>query len=196
MKFRARIAVQGVGLVASISGLPACEVEAQADADATSATADTGSDTAASGCPGETPMAFDVAVQGSTATAGWAADLTSWYKLSEVACDPFGTDYPPPFQVYALAIPAKSDWDVVVTPDAGVDVSLVTWMQGGNDYTCAPTRGIGVVTCDVSNIAQAGAEERVRLHATTNPYRVLILVATPPGGQKGGFTLRAMAHLP
>jgi len=147
-------------------------------------------------CPGEQSIAFDTPVVGQTSAQGWSADLTSWYRRSDVACDPFGTDYPPPFQVYSLTIPPKSDWDVVATPEPGVDVSLVTWQQGAADTTCSPLRGVGVVSCDVANKQPAAGAERIRLNAANNPYHVVILVTTPPGGAAGGFTLRVVTHQP
>lgn len=160
---------------------------------ATEAAPDAVVDAAAEGCPTETEIAFDTEVMGTTGE-GWDMNLSDWFDNSDVACDPFGTDYPPPFRVYSLPMPAQSDWDVVATPMAGTDVSLVAWTQGADDRSCRPERGIRVVSCEVSNGGMAGAEERVRLNAVQNPFRLVILVATPPGGTPGAFRVRVVPH--
>ncbi len=162
------------------------------------ATTDGGTDTPASssgGCPTQTEIALNSAVRGSTA-AGWGQSLTSWFAQSNVACAPatMSASYPAPFAVFSLQQPRTTDWDVVVTPDSGVDVNVVAWQQSSTDGSCFPSRGVGVVTCEVSGHAGPAGAESVRLQATTNPYRMVILVTTPQGGTRGGFSLVVRNH--
>ncbi len=147
------------------------------------------------GCPTQTEIAFATATRGTTG-AGWSEDLSGWFAHSDVACVPgtMASSYPAPFTVFSLQQPRTSDWDIVVTPDSGVDVNVVAWQQSATDASCYPTRGIGVVTCEVAGRAAAGAAESVRLQATTNPYQIVILVTTPEGGTPGGFSLAVNAH--
>lgn len=144
-------------------------------------------------CPGETTIAFDTTVRGTTGE-GWNAEISGWFDNSDVACTPWGGDYPPPYRVYSLTIPDHSDWDIVVRPDPGVDVALVSWMRGLSFPGCNPLEGTSVVTCEVSNFEGAGGEEWTWLNAVNNPYHVVILVSTPPGGTPGGFELRVVNH--
>ena len=162
------------------------------------ATADGGVDAstpATGGCPTQSEIAFNAAVRGSTG-AGWGSNLTSWFAQSNVACVPatMSASYPAPFAVFSLPQPRTTDWDVVVTPDSGVDVNVIAWQQSATDASCFPSRGIGVVTCEAGGRAGAGGAESVRLQATTNPYRVVILVTTPQGATRGGFSIVVRNH--
>ena len=146
---------------------------------------------AVAGCPTQTEIVFNSPTRGTT-TVGWTEDLTRWFAQSNVACAPatMSARFPAPFAVFSLPVPRASDWDVVVTPDAGVDVNLITWLQSPTDTSCYPTRGIGVVSCDYStSMGGPGAAETTRVNATTNPYRLVILVTTPQGGTRGGFSV-------
>ena len=140
-------------------------------------------------CPGETELSFGTPVTGTTLGGGWDFELLSWADNGNVACYA-GTqadEYPSPYQVYAIDMPAPSGWDVVLTPESGVDVSLVAWQEGPTG--CAPIQESGVRTCEASNRLGSESEERVSFVAINNDYRVVILVATPVGGARGGFTL-------
>jgi hypothetical protein len=86
---------------------------------------DPGTEGEGGSCPGEMPIEFDTIVSGSTADPGWNAEIGDWFDNSDVACTPWGGDYPAPYQVYSIEIPPSSDWDVVVRPEAGVDVGVV-----------------------------------------------------------------------
>lgn len=146
---------------------------------------------AVAGCPTQTEIVFNSPARGTT-TVGWTEDLTRWFAQSNVACAPatMSARFPAPFAVFSLPVPRASDWDVVVTPDAGVDVNLITWLQSPTDTSCYPTRGIGVVSCDYStSMGGPGVAETTRVNATTNPYRLVILVTTPQGGTRGGFSV-------
>lgn len=158
---------------------------------------DGGTDTPAAtgGCPTQTEIAFNSAVRGSTG-AGWGQSLTSWFAQSNVACAPatMSASYPAPFAVFSLQQPRTTDWDVVVTPDSGVDINVVAWQQSSTDGSCFPSRGVGVVTCEAAGRAGPGGAETVRLQATTNPYRMVILVTTPQGGTRGGFSVVVRNH--
>jgi hypothetical protein len=148
------------------------------------------------GCPTQTEIVFNSPTRGTT-TVGWTEDLTRWFAQSNVACAPatMSARFPAPFAVFSLPVPRASDWDVVVTPDAGVDVNLITWTQSPTDTSCYPTRGIGVVSCDYStSMGGPGAAETTRVNATTNPYRLVILVTTPQGGTRGGFSVTVRPH--
>ncbi len=141
-------------------------------------------------CPTETPVNFDRAEVGSTAVAGWRDfDLQDWADNGNVACYVTfqGDQYRGPYQVYTIDIVSPAQWDVVVTPDSGVDVSLVAWQDDVNG--CAPIRDIGVRTCEASNRNGAGGEERVSFVALNSGYRIVIVVTTPNGGTRGGFTI-------
>jgi hypothetical protein len=142
-------------------------------------------------CPTETTIEFDTLVQGETG-GGWEADLGGWFDNSDVACTPWGGDYPAPYRVYSITIPPQSDWDVVVRPAPGVDVSVVAWQRGLSFPACNPLEGSSVLSCEVSNFEGAGGEESVWIRAVTNPYHAVILVATPPGGTPGPFELRVV----
>lgn len=144
-------------------------------------------------CPGETTIAFDTPVQGSTADPGWNAQIADWFDNSDVACTPWGGDYPPPYQVYSLEVPPHSDWYAVVTPAEGVDVAVVSWIRGVSFPGCNPLDGSSVVSCEVSNFESAGGEELVWIRAVTNPYHAVILVSTPPDGTPGAFELRVVS---
>jgi hypothetical protein len=152
----------------------------------------------AAGCPGEVEIEFDTDVSGTTDGAPFTDDLTGWFDNSDVSCTPTTADYPAPYAVYALPMPAMSDWDITVTPARGrpgVDVSVVTWLQGATETSCIPTRGAGVLSCEVANAGGAAGVETVRQISTTNPYRLMILVTTPPGAAPAGnFTLRVTNH--
>ncbi len=148
-------------------------------------------------CPGETDIAFEATVNGSTTDSGWDFDLADWADNSNVACYPntsMADLYRGPYQMYTIDIPPQSDWDVVATPEAGVDVSLVVWQQGDGDTACSPLLGVGVVTCEASGNGGEGEEERVRLNATTSGYRLVIAVTTPSGGTAGNYSLQVRTH--
>lgn len=51
--------------------------------------------------------------------------------------------YAPPFTVFSLQHPRMTDWDVVVTPDAGVDVNLLAWARSSTDSSRFPSRTRG-----------------------------------------------------
>lgn len=149
------------------------------------------------GCPNERPITFNTVVRGTTTASGWNESLTSWFARSDVACAPStqSAQTAGPYQVYSLPIPPRSDWEIYLEPDPGVDVNLAgVWMQGATSTACAPQAGHSVVTCESSLRGAAGVAERVRLNATTNGYRVTILVNTPTGGTRGGFTLRVQNY--
>lgn len=156
---------------------------------------DTGA-SAGGGCPTQTEITFGAATRGTTASGGWTQNLSSWFAQSDVACVPatMGPQFPSPYAVFSLQQPRTSDWDVVVTPDAGVDVNVIAWQQSSTDATCFPTRGIGVVSCEYSRSGGASGAETIRLQATTNPYRMVILVTTPQGGARGGFSVTVRNH--
>lgn len=151
------------------------------------------------GCPGETTIEFDTAVMGDTSMDGWDEDISGWFDNSDVACTTSGRDYPAPYAVYSLPMPAGSDWDITVTGASGrpgVDVSLVAWTQSATDLSCYPTRGVGVVSCEAANSGGPGrmGSETVRMTATTNPYHLVILVSSPSTATSGSFTLRVTDH--
>lgn len=148
------------------------------------------------GCPHQTVLQFDTLTAGDTSAAGWAPVLSSWFAQSDVACLPAtqSASYPAAYQVYSLLMPSNSDWDLVVTPAAKVDVSVVAWQESALDSTCAPLTGAGVVSCEARNSGGAGSTETMRLTATTSTYRVFVLVATPRGAQPGPYSLLARRH--
>lgn len=151
------------------------------------------------GCPTETRIEFDTDVMGTTAMGGWDEDISDWFDNSDVACTTSGADYPAPYAVYSLPMPAGSDWDITVTGASGrpgVDVSLVAWTQSATDRTCYPTRGVGVVSCEAASSGGPGrmGSETVRMTATTNPYHLVILVSSPSATTSGSFTLRVTDH--
>ena len=152
----------------------------------------------AMGCPGEVEIAFDTDVMGTTEGAPFMDDVTGWLDNSDVSCTPSTMDYPAPYAIYSLPLPEESDWDITVTPARGrpgVDVSVVTWLQSATDASCYPTRGAGVLSCEVANREGPASAETVRQISTTNPYRLMIMVTTPPGAApRGNFTLRVSNH--
>lgn len=140
-------------------------------------------------CPGETQLNFGEPVTATTAQAGWDFDLADWADNGNVACyaGTMEQQYRGPYQVFAIDVLPNSSWSVVLTPNPGVDVSLITWQD--DPTGCAPLRGIGVRTCDVSNRNAAGGEERLDYVSFDNGFRLVILVTSPVGAVRGGFTL-------
>ena len=144
------------------------------------------------GCPNEQRLTFNVSARGSTTTPGWDVPLTAWFARSDVACSPatMSALSAGPYQVYTIDMPARSDWEVALQPDPGVDVGIAgAWLQSSTATACYPARDYSVVTCEAAIRNGPGVLERVRLNATTNPYRVYILVNTPSGGARGGYSL-------
>jgi len=142
-----------------------------------------------SGCPFEVELTFGEELRGSTADPGWDIDLSDWMDRSDVACDPFPADYPGPYQVYAFDLPAPNVWDIVVTPDPGVDVSVIAWREGLGE--CLPEENGSTLVCEVAGRVGASEPEIVYyLVALTVPYRFGVLVTAPPEGQRGGYSIR------
>lgn len=139
----------------------------------------------------ETPIALDQQLTGSTADAGWDIDFRDWAEDSSVACFPSTMldEYRGPYQVYTFDIVGPAEWDIVVTPDAGVDVSVVAWsdqLTGG----CAPITEDPVRVCDASNNPNDPLSvEDITFVSIDQTYRFKVLVTTPDTGTRGGYTI-------
>lgn len=145
------------------------------------------------GCQGEIELDFGVAASGDTG-AGWETDLSAWLASSQVACTPSDMveQYPAPYDAWAFEMPARSDWDVVVTPTGTADLSFVAYTQ--RDTACSAALGRSVDACQAANLGSAGAAEVIHLSATDNAVRVIVLVTTPQGGESGAYTIATRNH--
>ena len=70
------------------------------------------------------------------------------------------------------------------------DEKLLRWSLEQN----LSKEGYSVITCEAANWGGQGEAESVRLNAINNPYKLVILVATPEGSSGGGFTIGVTPH--
>jgi hypothetical protein len=97
---------------------------------------------------------------------------------------------------FTTSLPAKSVMKIKLIPKkADQDISLYAYQVGTTNTTLPPAIA-SAVSCEASYGSKSisapynpGAEEKVELNATTNPYNVVIGVAGAQGLQKGEFTL-------
>lgn len=97
---------------------------------------------------------------------------------------------------YVLAdpLPAKSVLDLVVTPDAGVDVNVYGYLLGSKSFFLPPKLPSSLA-CEASYAngkANPGVAESLHFeNPTDSAYQVVLVVAGPSGVTSGGFSIEA-----
>ena len=138
-----------------------------------------------------TPGGPAVTVQGDLG-AGACTHL-GFADDSSVACFPGTQDanFQGNVVFYAVAggLPAHNKLDITVTPNAGVDVSVFTYLTGTDTYYVPPFVP-QVPNCEAVHDAGAGGPESVSIWNVAGDHNVLVGVAGTAGTTTGGFELR------
>ena len=92
------------------------------------------------------------------------------------------------FYALGFLMPIKANLEVVVEPDAGVDVNAYAVLLEPDVYFVPPNVP-SVTGCHRSFGAGAGEVENLSIHTISNPYNVLLAIAGPNGVTEGGFTV-------
>ncbi len=97
---------------------------------------------------------------------------------------------------YVLAdpLPPKSVLDLVVTPDAGVDVNIYGYLLGTNSFYLPPKlpSSLSCEAAYANGKPNPGVAESLHVeNPTSNAYQVVLVVAGPSGATAGGFSIAA-----